>query len=88
MDFFLAHKTKGAEYGIISGRKMTCLTEAAWGSSQGHPYLRQVQTENKKLLFVSVRCLVAYLRMETDVFIAPKQQCCGSGSGIRDWVPF
>jgi hypothetical protein len=42
--------TKGAEcaeYGTISGRRMTCLSEAARGSSQGHPYLRQVQTEKK-----------------------------------------
>ncbi len=39
--------------GTLSDRRMTCLTEEARGSSQGHPCLRQVQTENKKLLFVS-----------------------------------
>jgi hypothetical protein len=37
----------------LSDRRITCLSEEARGSSQGHRYLRQVQTENKKLLFVS-----------------------------------
>jgi hypothetical protein len=61
---------------------MTCLSEEARGSSQGHRYLRQVQTENKKLLFVSC-CTknysilgtgtVLYLGKEMDVFFAPKR---------------